>query len=179
MVASGIQYSPKNISIDKFKIEHGQQYIHVNGKASDKISDSLRIDLRAVDVDYVLNLVNFHSVDFSGEASGHAFVVAPFGNLAAHAQLMVNKFLFQDGRMGVLDAKVDWNQQEKQIDIHAVADDGPDALTFIDGYVSPSRNFIDLGFNAQGTHIDFLHSFTKSFLSEINGHANGKLRLST
>ena len=178
MVASGIQYSPKNISIDKFKIEHGQQYIHVNGKASDKISDSLRIDLRAVDVDYVLNLVNFHSVDFSGEASGHAFVVAPFGNLAAHAQLMVNKFLFQDGRMGVLDAKVDWNQQEKQIDIHAVADDGPDALTFIDGYVSPSRNFIDLGFNAQGTHIDFLHSFTKSFLSEINGHANGKLRLS-
>ena len=177
VVASGIQYAPRNIAIDQFKIEHGQQYIHINGKASDSNLDSLRIDLRSVDVDYVLNLVNFHAVDFSGEASGHAYVVAPFGNLAAQANLMVNKFLFQDGRMGVLDAKVDWNRQEKQIDIHAIADDGPDALTFIDGYVSPSRNFIDLGFHAQGTHIDFLHSFTKSFLSEVNGQAHGKLQL--
>ena len=178
VAASGINYSPRNIIVNQFKIEHDKQYIHVNGKASDSNLDSLRIELRSVDVDYILNLVNFHSVDFSGEASGTAHVVAPFGKLAAQAHLMVNKFLFQNGRMGVLDAKVNWNQQEKQIDIDAVADDGPDALTFIKGYVSPARYFIDLGFNAQGTHIDFLHSFTKSFLSEVNGHANGKLRLS-
>ena len=178
VVASNISYSKNNIAVDGFKIEHGQQYIIINGRASDSPADSLRIDLRSVDVDYVLNLVNFHAVSFSGEASGRAYVVAPFGNLDAKAKLMVNHFKFEDGRMGVLDASVNWNRQEKQIDIHAVADDGPDALTFIDGYVSPSKNFIDLGFRAEGTHIDFIHSFTKSFISEVSGHAHGRLRLS-
>ena len=178
VVASNISYSKNNIDVEQFKIEHGQQHIIINGRASDSSRDSLRIDLRAVDVDYVLNLVNFHAVSFSGEASGRAYVVAPFGNFDAKAKLMVNHFLFEDGRMGVLDANVNWNQQEKQIDIHAVADDGPSALTFIDGYVSPSKNFIDLAFRAEGTHIDFIHSFTKSFIGEVSGHANGKLRLS-
>ncbi|MGN0281507.1 MAG: translocation/assembly module TamB domain-containing protein [Prevotella sp.] len=177
VVASNILYQPKNIDVNQFKIEHEQQHIIINGRASDNTCDSLRIDLQAVDVDYVLNLVNFHAVDFSGEASGQAYVVAPFGKFDAHANLTVEKFLFQDGRMGVLNARVDWNKEEKQIDIHAVADDGPTAQTYIDGYVSPSRNFIDLGFHADGTHIDFLHSFTKSFLSEVNGQAHGKLRL--
>ena len=178
IAASRIDYTDKNLGVEKFKIEHGQQYIMVNGRATDSPDDSLRIDLQSVDVDYILNLVNFHSVSFSGEASGKAYVVAPFGKFGAHAKLMVNHFLFEDGRMGVLDANVDWNQEEKQIDIHAIADDGPDALTYIDGYVSPSRNFIDLGFHAQGTHINFLHSFTKSFIKEVEGQTTGRLRLS-
>ena len=178
IAASRIDYTNKNLYVEQFRIEHGQQYIMVNGRATDRPEDSLRIDLQYVDVDYILNLVNFHSVNFSGEATGKAYVVAPFGKFGANAKLMVNHFLFENGRMGVLDANVDWNQEEKQIDIHAIADDGPDALTFIDGYVSPSKNFIDLGFNAQGTHINFLHSFTKSFIKEVEGQTTGLLRLS-
>ena len=128
-------------------------------------------------MDYVLNLVNFHSVSFSGEASGRAYVVAPFGKFDAHAKLNVDKFLFEDGRMGVLDANVNWNREEKQIDIHATANDGPDAKTHINGYVSPARNYIDLDLRADGTHIDFLHSFTNSFISEVTGQARGRLNL--
>ena len=104
-------------------------------------------------------------------------MVAPFGKFDAHAKLNVDKFLFEDGRMGVLDANVNWNREEKQIDIHATANDGPDAKTHINGYVSPARNYIDLDLRADGTHIDFLHSFTNSFISEVTGQARGRLNL--
>ena len=177
MAASKIDYRKNFIDVEQFKIEHGQQHILINGTASDNTNDSLSIDLKAVDVDYVLNLVNFHSVSFSGEASGRAYVVAPFGKFDAHAKLNVDKFLFEDGRMGVLDANVNWNREEKQIDIHATANDGPDAKTHINGYVSPARNYIDLDLRADGTHIDFLHSFTNSFISEVTGQARGRLNL--
>ena len=177
VMASNISYAKNDIDIRQFKIEHNGQHIIVNGRASDRDTDSLLIDLNAVDVEYVLNLVNFHSVKFDGDASGRAVIVAPFGKMSAYAKLNVNNFLFENGRMGVLNANVDWNADEKQIDIHAVADDGPEAQTLIDGYVSPSRNHIDLALNAQGTYIDFLHSFTKSFISDVTGHANGTLRL--
>ena len=79
--------------------------------------------------------------------------------------------------MGTLYADVDWNQEKEQIDISAVADDGPEAQTIINGYVSPVHNTIDLDIRADGTYIEFMHNFTKSFLSNITGHAEGYARL--
>ena len=79
--------------------------------------------------------------------------------------------------MGVLDAHALWNQEKEQIDIHAIANDGPDVKTLIDGYVSPVHNTIDLAIHADSTYIDFMHNFTKSFLSDVTGHANGDVRV--
>ena len=93
----------------EFTIAHDRQHIIVNGTASDSQSDSLHIDLQGIDVRYVLDLVNFHSVEFDGSASGKALIVAPFGDLSANARLTVDNFLFEHGRMGVLDANVNWN----------------------------------------------------------------------
>ena len=175
--SSDIHYTPKHIDIREFTIAHDRQHIIVNGTASASKSDSLHIDLNGIDVRYVLDLVNFHSVDFDGSASGKALIVAPFGDMSAHADLTVRDFLFESGRMGVLSANVNWNKQESQIDIDAIANDGDDARTIIRGYVSPKRDYIDLGIQADSTHIDFMHSFTESFISEIDGRAVGKVRL--
>ncbi|MGM9732582.1 MAG: hypothetical protein ACI3YT_00450, partial [Prevotella sp.] len=175
--SSDILYMPKHIDINEFTIAHDRQHIIVNGTASASKSDSLNIDLNGIDVGYILDLVNFHSVDFDGNASGKALVVAPFGEFNANANLTVDDFLFEHGRMGVLDAKVNWNTQESQIDIDAIANDGDDARTVIKGYVSPKKNYIDLAIRADSTHIDFMHSFTKSFISQIDGRAVGEVRL--
>jgi len=49
--------------------------------------------------------------------------------------------------------------------------------THINGYVSPVHETIDLGIKAEGTYLDFMHSFTKTFLSHITGHVDGEVRL--
>lgn len=177
MVPAQITYSPNRIEIQDFAVKHDKQYITINGIASKSTTDSLSVALQGIDVSYILDLVNFHAVDFSGQASGRAYITAPFGDMSAKAKILVNHFKFEDGRMGVLDANVKWNKEEKQIDINAVADDGPNAITYINGYVSPSRNYIDLGIKAAGTHLDFMQSFTRSFISHIDGHAQGAVQL--
>ena len=174
---SDIYYSTDNLVVQQFTVHNGQQHIIVDGKATPYSTDSLSIDLNEVEVAYILNLVNFHSVEFSGEASGTATVMAPFGSFMANADLTVDNFKFEKGRMGVLYAKATWNKEQEQIDIDAVADDGPEAQTIIKGYVSPTNNTIDLGFRAEGTYIEFMHNFTNTFLSSITGHANGAVRL--
>ncbi len=174
---SDIYYSTDNLIVDHFTVHNGQQHIIVDGKATPYSTDSLSIDLNEVEVAYILNLVNFHAVEFSGEASGTATVKAPFGSFMANADLTVDNFKFERGRMGVLYAKAIWNKEREQIDIDAIADDGPDAQTIIKGYVSPTHNTIDLGITAQNTYLDFMHNFTNTFLSSITGHANGALRL--
>jgi len=174
---ASIRYYKDMIAVDNFSISHGDQHLTVNGKASKHPSDSLVVDLKDVDVEYVLDLVNFHSVNFSGMASGKAYVRSPFDKMDACANLKVRNFEFEHGRMGTLNAAVAWNNDEKQIDIHGICNDGPDAMTFVDGYVSPKRNFIDLDINAAGTYIDFMQSFTRSFAEGFTGRANGKVKL--
>lgn len=174
---ANITYSDKRIAINNLSVSSNRQSITIDGIASALPEEQLRVNLRNIDVTYVLDLVNFRSVRFDGFATGRAYINAPFGDMKAKGKLMVDKFKFEKGRMGTLDANVEWNTEEKRIDISAVADDGPDAITYVNGYVSPSPGFIDLDIKAAGTHLDFMESFTSSFTNDVNGHVNGAVKL--
>ena len=174
---SDVFYHDSHLLVDHFAVHRGQEHIIIDGVASRSEADTLFVDLNQVEVGYILDLVNFHSVEFSGKTTGKAKLSSLFKEFAANADIRVDDFKFENGRMGVLDAHALWNKEKEQIDIHAIADDGPDAKTFIDGYVSPVHNTIDLGIHADGTYVDFMHNFTKSFLSAVTGHADGDVRI--
>ena len=174
---SDIIYHDSYLLVDHFSLHHNQQHIIIDGIASKHENDSLTVDLNEVEVGYILDLVNFHSVEFSGKATGRAHASSLLAKFAANADLRVDDFKFERGHMGVLHAKADWNKELEQIDIHAIADDGPDAKTYINGHVSPVHENIDLAIEAQGTSIAFMHNFTKTFLTSIDGHVVGNARV--
>ena len=172
-----ITYSKNHLEIENFEVSHGDQHVAVNGLATPNKEDSIVAQLKDVDVEYILNLVNFHSVDFSGKASGKAIVKSIFNDPDAYAKLDIKDFEFEHGPMGILHANVNFNKELSQIDINAVADEGEEHQTLIDGYVSPKRNYIDLGIEAQGTNMKFMESFCGSFMDNIQARARGKVNL--
>ncbi len=174
---SSIIYSNNNIEIDKFAIEHNKQHIYISGKATNNYNDSVIIDIQDIEVEYILNILNFHAVEFSGFASGRINIASVFKNPSAKANITVDDFHFQHGRMGTLFADVNWNRLEKQIDINATANDEDNRKTIIKGYVSPERNFIDLDINASNTRLEFLESFCSSFMRNVNANGNGNVKL--
>ncbi len=174
---SSVVYHKNHLTVDHFTVNHGDQHIIVSGMATPNREDSIVADLKDVDVAYILNLVNFHSVDFAGKASGKAIVKSLFSTPDAYAQLAVKEFLFENGPLGTLHANVNYNKQDEQIDIHATADDGPKHQTYINGYVSPKRNYINLMIEAAGTSMKFMESFCGSFMDNIEAWGNGKLNL--
>lgn len=174
---SNIVYSKNHLSVDHFTVSHGAQHIVVNGIATPSAEDSLLVDLKDVDVAYILNLVNFHSVEFSGSASGHAKVSSLFSGLDAKANIDVEDFKFENGRMGTLHAHVTYLKEKGRVDIDAVADDGPEHQTVITGNVSPRENTIDLGIIAQGTSLEFLRNFCDSFMGDIEAWGDGRVSL--
>ena len=174
---SDILYSENNLLVDHFNVHHQQQHITIDGRASKNHHDSLTVDLNEVEVSYILDLVSFDAVEFSGKATGQAVAKAVFDEPDAHATLDVHNFKFERGRMGTLHALVFWNNRKQQIDINAQANDGPGVFTDIYGFVSPKHNTIALNIDAHQTYVDFMHNFTNSFLSSITGHADGSLLL--
>lgn len=172
-----IIYRKNELTVDMLNFSHGDQHIIINGKATPQATDSIVADLKDVDVAYILNLVNFHSVDFAGKASGKAVVKSIFQTPEAYANLDVKDFVFENGPLGTLHAKAAYDNQEGQINIDATAEDGPEHLTVINGYVSPKRNYIDLGIETHNTSLKFMENFCGSFLNNVEAWCKGKLNV--
>ena len=179
---SVITYSNNHLAFDNFSISHGNQWLEVNGLATNESDDSLEVDLHNVNLGYILQLVNFHAVDFSGYASGKAYISQLFGRPDAHANLKISDFRFEEGEMGVLYAGVKWNPAEQQIDIDAQAHDTISGstkprLTTIRGFVSPKHNNIDLNIIADNTRGDFVQGFCSAFLNHVDLDVDGAVRV--
>ncbi|MBQ9357496.1 MAG: translocation/assembly module TamB domain-containing protein [Prevotella sp.] len=170
-----IIYNDKSLTVDHFSIHRNEEHLIIDGIASELATDSILVDFEGLDVAYILDLVNFHSVKFDGKATGKAYVCNAFSTPEAWADVRVDDFLFLDAPMGRLEAHALLNTDEGQIDLDAAIDDGADAQTYIDGFISPQRNELDLGIMARGTSLGFLHSFTQSFISQVNGQAWGDI----
>ena len=183
---SDIIYQAKHLTIDHFAVVHDDQHIVISGEATPHSNDSITAELKNIDVAYILNLVNFHAVDFSGKATGHAHISNVFAKPQAAGTLKISDFKFQDGRMGTLTANATWNEKAEQIDIDAIAHDTliqgnhPTpilAQTNIQGYVSPTKSYIDLNIAANNTRIEFLKSFCDSFIDHVEGYVSGDIKV--
>ena len=174
---SSVEWAEKKLRIADFTMRRGDQHIMISGVASKEPEDSITVDLHDVNVEYVLNAVDFDAVDFSGLASGKAVAKSLFSNPEAYAQITVKDFNFEHGNLGTLCADVNWNKDEKQIDITAHVEDGEKGTVEVDGYISPSRNYIDLGMKPENVNISFLQSFINGVMDSTEGRGSGELQL--
>lgn len=175
---SSIIYSKNKLQVNSFSVSHDNQMLAINGTATKNENDSLLVTLNDIDVSYVLNLVNFHSVDFLGMASGEARIAGAFSEKPLlSADVIVKDFKFETGRMGTLYANVGYNHDEGNIEINAVAKDEDNRWTDINGYVSPKHNYIDLAIDAHRTRAEFMESFCGSFMDNVNADINGNVNV--
>lgn len=172
-----ISYYKEHLDISNLSVQHKKQHLIINGTATKNKRDEIQVDLNDVDVKYILNLINFHSVKFSGLASGKASISSVFSDPQAEADLTVKDFRFQDGRMGTLEANVNYWNEEGQININAYTHDEGTKNTFIKGYVSPKHNSIDLNIDAEGTRLEFIEDFCGSFMKNVEATVAGNIRV--
>jgi len=174
---SDIVYRDKHLIADYFSIDHDNQRLSIYGKATPNASDSLTVELQDINVEYILNLVNFHTVNFSGLASGKANLRSAFSDSPmVNADLCVNNFCFEGGNMGTLHATASYENADKQIDIHAHAEDKIGRM-FVDGYISPAHNHLDLEIKTSKTHLGFIETFCSSFMRNTDLRGDGYVRL--
>lgn len=175
--SKGIEYSDNNLTVDHFAIENDNQHVYVNGKASSSPYDIITADLKDVNVAYIMNIVNFHSVEFGGYASGKATASNLFSNPEATAHLDVKEFLFENGHLGDLHVDAELNNVSKQIDVDGYTDDDKGKRMLIKGYVSPQKNALDLNIDAYRVNLEFLQTYCDAFLDDIEAEAHGKIRV--
>lgn len=173
-----ISYSDGRLKVDHLTLDNSDQYLKINGVISSLPEDSLEAELHNVNIRYILDLVNFHSVSFDGLAYGRVAAKALLGDINAAAVLDVQQFKFEQGRMGTLHVKADYAKTDGQINIDAIADDPEvDGRTIIEGYIEPSPGSLDLYITADNSRLEFMQTFCSSFMKDVDLHGTGDVRL--
>ena len=174
---SHIAIDSGRVFIDNFLFEHEDQYLRIDGKLTKKESDSCRVDLRNIKLDYVLDIVQFDDVEFGGLVTGKVHLKSVMKNPVMRTRLNVHKFCLNRSLLGEADIAGVWDKELGGVRLDAQIAEKGISSTHVTGYVSPKLKGLDLSIRADSTNLGFLQPFIEGIFSEINGRVNGNVRL--
>ena len=176
--SSHVAIDSGRVYIDNFLFERPDQFLRVDGKITKEATDSCRIDLKNIDVQYVLDIVQFDDVEFGGLATGKVLlknILDEKPDLQTH--LNVHNFSVNKGLMGEADIKGFWDNELPGIRLEAQMQEEGLSATRVTGYVSPKLKALDLNIEADSTNLDLLVPYFDGIFSELDARANGIVRL--
>lgn len=179
-ISSGqLSYINHQLAINSVSISSQDQALSVSGKVGAGRNDSIVARLKNVDINYILDLINFDAVAFGGNATGTASFTQEGNHPQVHAHLNVPNFTFNNGPMGRANISANWNKADNRINLNAsmhlprTVDDG----TELQGYVSLAEKGLDLHINTHHTDLRFLRRYINGIFDDFTGDATGALRL--
>lgn len=175
---SRITIEKEKIQIDNFLFEHQNRFIKANGVIGKNEEDACQVELKNIELQYVMNLIQFHAVEFEGKTTGTAYL----GQLldkrpVLNAKLKVQDFKLNHTLLGQADIDAEWDREQEGIRLAADIRESKSLMTYVDGYISPKQKGLDLNIKANGTNLAFLHKFTDNIFKDLQGRATGEVRL--
>lgn len=180
---SNILWDNSTVNVSNFKVNQSKHRgIEIDGLISANDTDTLRVKLQQINVEYILDLVNFKSVEFRGLATGTAIVTKLFSNPIASANIRVDNFCFNKAPLGTLEAKADWGTTSNFLNLDAqIADPANNHQSVINGgfHIGSKTvaNGLDLRVNTKNFNLAFLNFFTKGIFDNFQGRADGYCRI--
>jgi hypothetical protein len=173
-----------SITLKNFKLFAGDQFFAINGKLSDRPTDTLSFSFHQWSLANFNPLLERFSLLTSGNINGRLGVFRNHEKVNFFAGIGIRDFSFNDVYFGDAELKTRWFESDKalatDLNIYSKSSTGsPFKILGLNGYYYPfdhTRNF-DFDIVAQNLNISVLEPFLKSFSSHIDGFASGKLTL--
>lgn len=180
------QIHPSQVVIDSGKIDvndfyfsHKDRFIRIDGRVSDQANDTLKVDLKDINVGYIFDIVNFDDVDFKGDATGTAYASGVFKSPVMNTRLHFRNFTFNNALLGAMDIYGAWDNDKRAIFLDAHMEEQGLSKTHVIGNIYPLKpeSGLDLSIETDRTNIGFLEFYMKSIVENLQGRASGKAHL--
>ncbi len=166
-----------NIDVHNFLFEHSDQYVRANGRIGKADTDSCIVDLNNIDLQYIMDIIQFHAVKFNGLISGKVHLNHLLEKPEMYTHLDIKDFSLNDALLGRGDVQGKWDNEKGAVLLHADIKENENYFTRVDGYISPKEKGLDLAIQAGGTNLAFLQPFVNGIFSHMEGRAFGNVRL--
>ena len=182
MIADGgIDYSGKRISISNFLVSHEDQFVKIDGTASESADDMVSVRLNDIDLEYIFNLLNINYVSFGGMASGEVIGSRLLTKRpeAKTEFLRVKDLSYNGAVIGDGDLASEYDADARKVGIYAVVRDPltRERKASIEGGIWVTRDSLSFGFDARKINVGIMKPFVSAFCSDLYGEASGKCKL--
>lgn len=176
---STVSYANNALNINNLKLWHENQFLKINGRASNNASDILHISLASMDLSYIFDTLNINFVDFGGIATGEIRASNVFSKLPLLRTdlLYVKNFSYNKGVVGNAMLKSYWDNAEQMVSITADITNKKQQRSLIKGGIYVTKDSLSFDFDANHLNIKLLKPFLSSFSSDVGGEASGKVKL--
>ena len=175
--SSHVAIDSGRVCVNNFRFERPGQHLRIDGNISKNPEDSCLVDLRNIDVQYVLDIVQFDDIEFGGLATGKVHLKNILNVPDMHTHLKVHRFAVNKGLMGEAAIYGVWDNELPGIRLEARMEEKDLSKTRVTGFVSPKLKALDLLIEADSTNLDLLVPYFDGIFSELDARANGLVRL--
>ena len=79
--------------MNNFYFSHQDRYVRINGRLSDNPQDSVKVDLKDINMGYVFDIASISDdVNFEGDATGTAYASGVFKKPVMNTRLFIKNF---------------------------------------------------------------------------------------
>lgn len=178
---SAVHIEPERIQIDDFTVDQGKRHLILKGNISANENDSLAVDLQDINLEYIFNIINFHTVDFTGRATGKVYATNLMKSPLIDARLHVADFRFNEAYLGLMNLHGGWNKENNSIFLDArITDPAHNSTTNVNGDIrigQAPRGGLDLMIKTENIDLYFLNRYTEGIFSNLQGRASGWTRV--
>ena len=166
------------VDVNNFNFSHQDRYVRINGRLSDDPEDSVKIDLKDINMGYVFDIASISDdVNFEGDATGTAYACGVLKKPVMNTRLFIKNFSLNQGRLGDLDIYGEWDNENRGIRLDAFIQDIAPAPSHVTGIIYPLKpeSGLDLNIEANELNLKFLEHYMRSIANDIKGRGTGKV----
>ena len=166
------------VDVNNFYFSHQDRYVRINGRLSDNPQDSVKVDLKDINMGYVFDIASISDdVNFEGDATGTAYASGVFKKPVMNTRLFIKNFSLNQGRLGDLNIYGEWDNENRGIRLDASIKDISTTPSRVTGIIHPLKpeSGLDLNIEANEQNLKFLEHYMKSIANDIKGRATGKV----
>lgn len=166
------------VDVNNFYFSHQDRYVRINGRLSDNPQDSVKVDLKDINMGYVFDIASISDdVNFEGDATGTAYASGVFKKPVMNTRLFIKNFSLNQGRLGHLNIYGEWDNENRGIRLDASIKDISTTPSRVTGIIHPLKpeSGLDLNIEANELNLKFLEHYMKSIANDIKGRATGKV----
>ena len=166
------------VDVNNFYFSHQDRYVRINGRLSDNPQDSVKVDLKDINMGYVFDIASISDdVNFEGDATGTAYASGVFKKPVMNTRLFIKNFSLNQGRLGDLNIYGEWDNENRGIRLDASIKEISTTPSRVTGIIHPLKpeSGLDLNIEANELNLKFLEHYMKSIANDIKGRATGKV----
>jgi len=172
----------QRIDVRGFKVTQQERHLQVDGTVSEHSSDTLKVELRGINLEYVFGLLDFHDVELAGAATGVIFATGLMTQPTVSAVLDINNFHFENTPLGHLNVTGGWGRvAPESIDLDAwITEPLRHMPTHVQGTITPGHgptSGLDLDVLANNLNAGFITEYAKGIFQDFIGRASGHARI--